>query len=498
MLWTVIISAPGRVPDAPWDDPDAIRRHIVAALPGTTFNGQVGSFSPTTYAMTLTLTDDGGAIEIEATDSRAEQAVIRVVRRTGWQVVDAHGQLLVVPGASPASPRRDEASRVTSHADASSSPFRKGAMVAGFLVLAAGAVQWARTFEPATVAPAPTTAAPASAPPAPPAAAPEPGSRGRLRRRFRDDVIAAQFVAYVDASIAFRRFHKEPYTWLDPEALARPLRTTNRVDPIADALLPSAFLSAERDGYRFTFEDDACDARPRSGAPPLAIDRCASATYVAIPLTPGKPSFAFRTTDWQLRYRDDGVRPGPRDGLAADFDPKHPDGPPPSDTQPAPPAATSTAPSWVATMWSTWEAAVGLRPTHPPEADHERVAAEELRALAAAQRAFAERAGHGHFTDIARLVQPTSVDGHTLSPTLPPWYTQPDRHGYRFEFSGTPAETGGPGGAGSDRGAYLSAFLYVAHPADATVRTLAVFTDGGIRVATGRVPVPTDPLLRAQ
>lgn len=498
MLWTVIIAAPGRVPDAPWNDPAAIRRHIVETLPGATFNGQVGSFSPSTYAMTFTLTDDGGAIEIEATDPRAEQAVIRVVRRTGWQVVDARGQLLTIPGAAAAPTRPHAAPPADAEGGATGSPLRKAAVVAGLLVTVAASVQWARMFEPATLAPAPGAVASPSTTPTAPAAAPEPGSRGRLRRRFHDDAIAAQFVAYVDASMAFKRFHKEPYTWLDPAALARPLRMTNRLEPIAAALLPPAFLTTERDGYRFTFEDDACDERPRSGAEPLAIDRCASATYVAIPSTPGKPSFAFRTTDWQLRFRDDGVRPGPRDGLAADFDPKHPDGPPPGDAQPAPPAATSTAPPWVSTMWSTWEAAVGLRPAHPPEADHERAVAEDLRALAAAQRAYAERGGRGHFAGIARLVQPMTVEGRTLSPTLPPWHASVERHGYRFEFSGTPVEDDWTRGAGRDLGPHFSAFVYVAHPVDPAARTLAVFTDAGIRLATGRVPVPTDPLLRAQ
>jgi len=415
VLWTVIIAAPGRVPDAPWNDPAAIRRHIVETLPGATFNGQVGSFSPSTYAMTFTLTDDGGAIEIEATDLRAEQAVNRVVRRTGWQVVDARGQSLTIPGSVAAPNRPPAAPPADADDGARGSLLRKAAVIAGLLVTVAASVQWARMFEPATLAPAPGAVASASTTPTAPAAAPEPGSRGRLRRRFRDDAIAAQFVAYVDASVAFKRIHKEPYTWLDPATLARPLRMTNRLDPIADALLPPAFLTTERDGYHFTFEDDACDERPRSGAEPLAIDRCASATYVAIPSTPGKPSFAFRTTDWQLRFRDDGVRPGPRDGLAADFDPKHPDGPPPGDAQPVPPAATNTAPPWVSTMWSTWEAAVGLRPAHPPEADHERPVAEDLRALAAAQRAYAERGGRGQGPEVFRHWPLVIADAATMA-----------------------------------------------------------------------------------
>ncbi len=498
VLWTVIIAAPGRVPDAPWDDPAAIRRHIVETLPGTTFNGQVGSFTPSTYAITFTLTDDGGAIEVEATDPRAEQAVLRVVRRTGWQVVDARGQLLEVPGAPVPRPRAAVAPAAAPAERDSRSVLSKAVTVAGLLVAVVASVQWARTFQPATLAQPATASAPAPAAPSTPGAAPEPGSRGRLRQRFRDDPIAAQFVAYVEASLAFRQLHKEPYAWLDPAALAWPLRMTNRLEPIADALLPPAFRTTERDGYRFTFERESCESRPRPGAQPLAIERCISAAYVAIPLAPGKPSFALRTSNWNLRYRDDGVLPGPRDGLAANFDPKQPDGPPPGDVPPAPSvAANATAPPWVAMMWDTWESAVGLRSTQPPpQAAHEDAVAADLRALAAAQRVFAERAGNGHFTDLGRLMQPMTVNGRTASPTLPPWYTEAERHGYRFEFSGTATEDQWTTGLGRDLGPHFSAFRYVAHPADATARTLAIYTDGGIRVATGRVPAPTDPLLR--
>jgi hypothetical protein len=497
VLWTVIISAPGRVPDAPWNDPAAIRRHISEALPGTTFDGQVGSFSLSTYAITFTLTDDGGAIEVEATDARAEQAVIRAARNTGWQVLDALGQPLRIPGAATKAARSSVADRARPDAGMTNSPLPNVAMVAGFLVMAAASLYWFRAFEPATVTPPTTGPARVTTTAAMPAAAREPGSRGRLLRRFRDDPVAAQFVAYVDASIAFKRFHKEPYTWLDPAALAWPLRMTNRLDPIADALLPPSFRAEERDGYRFTFENDACGERPMRGAEPLAIDRCASATYVAIPLAPGKPSFAFRATDWQLRFRDDGVVPGPRDALAADFDPTHPDGPPPGELHAAPAASPSSAPSWVATMWATWEAAVGLRSTQPTEADHEREVVADLRAFAAAERAFAARAGGGHFTDIARLVEPMVIGRRTFSPALPAWHAQLERHGYRFEFTGTPTEDDWTRGVGRDLGPLFSAFQLVAYPDDRAARTLAVLTDGGIRVVTGRVPMPTDPLLQA-
>jgi len=98
---------------------------------------------------------------------------------------------------------------------------------------------------------------------------------------------------------------------------------------------------------------------------------------------------------------------------------------------------------------------------------------------------------------VQRLQDHLLVDGRTLPPPLPRSFGTARRHGYRFELIGTPFEDEWTAGAGRSNGPYYATYIYVAHPDDASRRTLAIYPDAAIRVAEGRLPVPTDPVLLA-
>ncbi len=496
--WTLILAEPGHVPIAPWHDPAAVAQHITTILPGTVFDSAgTGRFERRTYAITFHLpAGDPGVLEVEATDPAAEAALLRVAQKAGWGVIDEHGRTPAAADvASAATPQLSAPSR----AGADTPPADRGALAkAGAAVVVAIAIavgagmRWSQLQRDAAVA-----AAPAAAPAPVAAPAVVAGPRGRMTERFRDHPVALQLVEYVEASMKFQKQHGRD-AWVNPAALAWRIRFVGQLDASVEPFLPPAFRSVERDGYRFTFEGRDCGPDPREGpggfVQALELERCRSAVYIAQPVNLGQPSFAFHSEDLRIRFREDAVPPSPGDAVVVDLDPKAPAPAPAPVTQTA---AAPPAPAWVGKMWDTWESAVGAKPpqTLVPRTAQEGPVEADLRAVAAAQKLYARRDGGGHFTDLERLMRPSNRVGQTTAPLLPAAFATLDRHGYRFEFIGTPTSDEWTQGQGKALGPHFGAFVYVAHPPDPKGRTLAIFTDAGIRVATGRVPTAEDRLL---
>lgn len=521
----LVLAEAGQVPSPPWDTPAAVKAHIANVLPGTTFDAQnVGRFVRRTYSIEFHVSDrDLSAMEVAATDPSAESAVWRVAQKAGWTVLDFEtGRPISIPGGAPVADPIAARPVVAPTSETAARWKIAGALLAAIAVGAIGVVRWMNTVpEPPTM----MSLAPASAPAeddgggifdirlrdkdgkpitAEHAAtiadaltgrnSPEAARAKRLKRlapAFRENPAVHQILDYVDASLTLQeRFQSK--RWISPTALASPMRAHDGLT--VPALLPPAFRADRRDGYLYTFEGSRCswDSDDSMHSFGFEVQLCNDAVYSAVPLVSGTPSFAYFMGSGLLHYRADGRTPTREDAQAADV-PATPATSPASAMPPAP------APGWVKTMFAWYDLAIGT-PTPAPVlvADPvERPVEAELRAFGVAQKLFADLVGRGHFTSVQRLQDHMFVDGRILPPPLPATFATARRHGYRFEFIGTPFEDEWTKGDGSTNGPYHESYIYVAVPDDSSGRTMAIFPDGFIRVATGRQPTTTDPILRA-
>ncbi len=544
MRWMFVLAEPGQAPPPPWDSEAAVKAHITDVLPGTTFDAQgVGRFIRRTYTIEFHLSHgDPGVMEVAATDAAATSAVLRVAQKAGWRVLDFDtGAPVALPG-EPAAPAAT-ASRPPAASDTGARWKIVGALAGALALAVVGGVRFVTRVEPpppriVVDTPPPAGAVPvAGADDAPSAPADEGGGlldfrlrdkdgklisqeaagemverirgeidgaratlnrRARVLPRYRDHVAVQQILGYLAVSQHVQERFASRH-WISPTVLASPLRTSSGT--VVAAPLPATYRADVRDGYRYTFQGLGCsweayDPMRHAG---FELQMCIDAVYSAVPIAAGQPSFAYTTSDFRLRYRDDGQMPAAQDAIAADMNPMNPDAPPGAVSSAPPAEAPPPAPGWVATMFAWFDKATGATPPAPPPtaAPYEQPVETELRAFRVAQKTFADRLGRGHFTSVQRLQDHLLVDGRTLPPPLPRAFGAAHRHGYRFELIGTPFEDEWTAGAGRANGPYFEKYVYVAHPEDTSRRTLAIYPDAAIRVAEGRLPVPTDPILLA-
>ena len=544
----LVLAEPGQALQAPWDSPAAVKAHIVEQLPGTTFDAQgVGRFVRRTYSITFRLSaTDASVIEIEATGAGAQTAVLRVADKAGWTALDfesGHPLGAATDITHDTSPVAPPPPVTATGADGARWKAVAG-LAAAVLIAVIGGVRWMRTVDepPARIyiaTPDPDGAMPVVGAGSP---AEEPDTGGGLldfrlrdkdgtlisaeqanaivgqihgevdaaRRRvnrvkrvlpqFRDHTATRAIIGYLEASAQLQERFMSRH-WISPTFLASPIPST--AGGTLPAPLPVTYRADVRDGYRYTFRGLGCryEADDPMRAAGYAYDwqMCIDAVYSAVPVTPGQPSFAYSTSDWRLRYRDDGQMPTAADALAADMNPMNPDAPPGSVSSAPPAVAPPPAPSWVGSMFAWFDKATGANPPAPPPAAEpwERPVEADLRAFRVAQKRFADVIGRGRFTTVQRLQDHLLVDGKTLPPPLPASFGTARRHGYRFELIATPVDDDWTRGDGRANGPYFEKYSYVAHPDDPSRRTLAIFQDAAIRVASGRLPASTDPILIA-
>lgn len=542
-----VLAEPGQAPPAPWDNQSAVKAHITDVLPGTTFDAQgVGRFVRRTYTIEFHLSHgDPGVMEVAATDAAAASAVLRVAQKAGWRVLDFDtGAPVALPGEAPA-PAAPAQTPPPATDETSARWKMVGALLGAVALAVVGGVRFMTRVEPPppriiVETPPPAGAVPVAGADAEPAATPDEGGglldfrlrdkdgrliskeaagafvgqlrdqvdgarasvnrRARILPRFRDHVAVQQILGYLTASEQVQERFVSRH-WISPTVLASPLRANSGI--VVAAPLPVGYRADVRGGYRYTFRGMGCSWEaddPMRGAG-FELQMCINAAYSAEPVEAGQPSFVYTTSDWRLRYRDDGRMPTAQDALAADMNPMNPDTPP-GTVSPAPPATAAPpapAPGWVATMFTWFDKATGATPPAPPPtaAPHELPVETELRAFRVAQKTFADHLGRGHFTSVQRLQDHLIVGNRTLPPPLPRSFGTARRHGYRFELIGTPFEDEWTAGAGRSNGPYYETYIYVAHPDDTGRRTLAIYPDAAIRVAEGRLPVKTDPILLA-
>lgn len=539
-----VLAEPGQAPPPPWDTQTAVKAHIAGLLPGTVFDAHdVGRFVRRTYTVEFHLShDDPGVMEVAATHPAAAAAVLRVAQKAGWRVLDFDtGTPVVLPGDHP--PQGAAPARAAAAAPDTAAGWKMvGALLAAVAFAVLGGVRFmTRLDEPprriVVDTPPPAGAVPVGGAEAAPPAEDSGGgpldfrlrdkdgrlistvaagnivdqlraqvdtSRARVNRRarvlprFRDHEAVQHIFGYLAASQQVQETFLSRH-WMSPAVLASPLRAnTGQVLP---APLPVIYRADVRSGYRFTFQGLGCSWEPDDplhGAG-FEMQMCLDAVYSAVPVSAGQASFAYSTSDWRLRYRDDGQPPTRQDALAADLNPMNPDAPPGGVSSAPPAAPPPPAPGWVATMFTWFDQATGATPVAPPPqaAPHELPVEADLRAFRVAQKTFAERVGRGYFTSVQRLQDHLILGDRTLPPPLPASFGMARRHDYHFELIATPFEDAWTTGEGRANGPYFEKYLYVAHPDDASRRTLAIFPDAAIRVASGRLPASTDPILLA-
>lgn len=537
MRWVLALAAPQAAPAPPWDDPAAVRRHLVETLPGTTFDADgVGRFVRRTYTVTFRMAaGDPSVIEVDATDATAESALLRVAQRAGWQLLDFEtGRPVTTAGEAPAAPPREVIF-------VEESGWARAAKAAGLVLFLAAGVWWSLSWQEATKpividTPDPAGAVPvagAGRAPAPARGLLDPtlrsadgvalppeavaGLRDELQRRadafgrrmsrlktlaprFRDDVVANEMLDYIDGSRAFVERWAASRYWVAPETLATLPPDYGPLPEMRGPLLPPAFAQRERHGYRFTFDGEQCgnETPDRIHLRDLPWQVCRGGVYVAVPIDAGKPSFAFYTRDMRVHYRNDGERPGLDAPTVANTDPSSADELPTTlgVAEPDDPNARGLFRTFNAMLDRAF--GEGGRVGAIVEA-HERQASADLRAFQAAQIAYSASMGIGLYTSLERLMDPNVTEG--APPFLPEYFAQPLRQGYRFSFVGTPlpGDRGRRGDPGTGPG--YAAYAYVAMPEGAVPagrRALAIYPDGVIHVTSdGRTPTERDPAITA-
>jgi hypothetical protein len=263
--------------------------------------------------------------------------------------------------------------------------------------------------------------------------------------------------------------------YIDPALMADPA--------IGAGALPEVFAESSRGGYRFDFvgNDPAV-------AYETAVTPYKSFVYVAWPESEAvsQYTFALLSADKKIHYTAEDRVPGPLDPTVTDGMPPGGDA---SIAEAKKPGLMSKASAWWTRMRRRFSTSGN------DVAGAEARAVKDLREFAAAQDALFLMLGARGFATVEALNDPGILEGvPELPPLLDADFTERERDGYRYTFSGERLTQGGEPRLYGD-------YSYVAIPVGDGPpgrRSFAIYPDGVVRVRTDRTaPLLIDPPLTA-
>lgn len=263
--------------------------------------------------------------------------------------------------------------------------------------------------------------------------------------------------------------------YIDPALMANP--------EIGGGALPEVFAEPSRGGYRFDFV-----GRDAAVGYETSVTPYRSFVYVAWPESDavGQYTFALHSTDRKIHYTTE-------DRVPSTLDPTVTDGMPLDGDESVREASTPGLMSRV----SAWGTRMRRRffTSGNDVAAAETRAVNDLRAFAAAEDALFLMLGQRGFASVEALNNPGMLEGvPAMAPLLDEDFTEHERDGYRYTFTGERLTEGGEPRLYRD-------YSYVALPvgdSPAGRRSLAIYPDGVIRVRTDRTaPLLIDPPLTA-
>jgi hypothetical protein len=444
----------------------ALISRIVELLPGTSFDGDGrGVFRRGTYTVTFTLADsEPGYVDVEIDRAEGLTVIARVVEKTGWQVVDPLGPMLIDVAASRA------AGRFVHKADSVTVKATRNWRVPAFAgagLVAVAVVGWFATS--AAFGDGVTH---------------EDGFDWSTKRlTARHDIVAqlpqelrenAALVRVIDFALAEQAYHD-----IVGGRFATPVRMMEGVFWQRKGMrpvVPKRYGDQSFEGYEFTFHGKDCESPDAYDAP----KECESFVYLATPFRARElgharpPAFALYSADMRIRYRDHGEEPEADDDAI--------------DTRaPASGASLATASGAFSGIGEIFSWFTGS------SAAAEASALRDLREVAKAEALCREI-----MSDDSKYMAPEQLAdsamfarAHIPEPFLPSRFLHPQRDGYSFEFIGEGLTTQSIH-AVTFHPVYQR-FVYLARPLKRGARTMALYQDGRIFAAIGsRRPTPDD------
>jgi hypothetical protein len=263
--------------------------------------------------------------------------------------------------------------------------------------------------------------------------------------------------------------------YIDPALMAVP--------EIGAGALPEVFAESPRGGYRFDFV-----GRDAAIGYETAVTPYRSFVYVAWPESEavGQYTFALHSADRKVHYTTE-------DRIPSALDPTVTDGMP-LDGDESVKAANKPG---LMSRISAWSTRMRRRffTSGSDVAAAEARAVSDLRALATAEDALFLMLGARGFASVEALNNPGVLEGvPAMAPLLDQDFTEYERDGYRYTFTGERITEGGEPRLYRD-------YSYVALPvgdSPAGRRSFAIHPDGVVRVRTdGTAPLLIDPPLTA-
>jgi hypothetical protein len=263
--------------------------------------------------------------------------------------------------------------------------------------------------------------------------------------------------------------------YIDPALMGTP--------EIGQGALPEVFAESPRGGYRFDFV-----GRDPSVSYETSVTPYRSFVYVAWPESEavGPYTFALHSTDRKIHYTTEDrvpstLDPTVTDGMPLDGDESVKDG--------HKPGLMGRVSAWGTRMRRRFLT------SGSDVAAAEARAVNDLRAFAAAEDALFLMLGARGFSSVQALNNPGVLEGvPAMAPLLDEDFTEHERDGYRYTFTGERLTEGGQPRLYRD-------YSYVAVPVGdnpAGRRSFAIYPDGVIRVRTDRTPpLLIDPPLTA-
>jgi hypothetical protein len=266
-----------------------------------------------------------------------------------------------------------------------------------------------------------------------------------------------------------------PAGYIDPALMAQP--------EIGQGALPDVFAESPRGGYRFDFIGRDPAISYESSVTPYR-----SFVYIAWPESEavGQYTFALHSADRRIHYTSENRIPSTLDPTVTDGMPLDGDESVKAATKPG---VMSRLAAWATRLQRRFSSSGN------DVAGAEARAVGDLRAFAVAQDTLFMMLGARGFASVEALNNPGLLRGvPEIAPLIDADFTESDRDGYRYTFTGERLTQGGQPRLYRD-------YSFVAVPigdGPAGRRSFAVYPDGVVRVRSdGKIPLLIDPPLHA-